>query len=71
VPRFWIGAPTSAHRLTNMRHSTTVKTQIIEPQARALELPFLFPPLKLGLRGPVLVVRSPPDLRGGISDNLA
>ena len=67
MPRFWIGAPTSAHRLTNMRHSA----QMIESQARGLELPFLFSPLKLGLRGSFLVVRSPPYLRGGISDNLA
>jgi len=57
----------------------TVRTQIIGPEARTLELPFLVRPgsfffffcLKLGLRGSVFAVRSPPFPREGISDVLA
>ena len=59
-------------------YSSTVRTRTIEPHARTLELPllvrsgsffFLFC-LKLGLRGSVFVVRSPPYPREGISDVL-
>ena len=55
---------------------TTVRTGIIGPRARTLELPllvrsgsffFLFC-LRLGLRGSVFAVRSPPYPREGISD---
>ena len=57
----------------------TVRTRIIGPHARTLELPllvrsgsfFFFFCLKLGLRGPVFAVRSTPYPREGISDVLA
>jgi len=63
---------------TPIRQST-VRTRIIGPHARTLELPllvrsgsffFLFC-LKLGLRGSVFAVRSTPYPREGISDVLA
>ena len=60
-------------------YSNTVRTRIIEPEAKTLELPllvrsgsffFLFC-LKLELRGSLFAVRSPPYPREGISDVLA
>ena len=56
--------------------SPTVRTGIIGPRARTLELPllvrsgsfFFFFCFRLGLRGSVFAVRSPPYPREGISD---
>ena len=57
----------------------TVRTRIIGPEARTLELPllvrsgsfFFFFCLKQGLRGSVFAVRSPPYPGEGISDVFA
>jgi len=65
--------------MLTQNRSSTVRTRIIGPDARTLELPllvrsgsffFLFC-LKLGLRGSVFAVRSTPYPREGISDVLA
>ena len=68
----------SSERNSLPDNKPTVRTGIIRPHARTLELPllvrsgsffFLFC-LRLGLRGSVFAVRSPPYPREGVSDVL-
>jgi len=76
---FFLSFRSFFHCTMTVNHSTTVRTGIIGPDFRTLELPllvwsdyfFFFFCLKLGLRRSLFAVRSPPYPREGISNVLA